>query len=367
MGCNGFFDKDNLPSPKPLVPFRPQATAYLAWSTGVGSGVSKNDYLKLRPQIKENLIYTTGTNGAVTAFNKFNGQVIWQTNTHIPITTGPGVGDNAVVVGSHNGDVVALSLLTGKVIWQKMVPGEVLATPAVASSIVIIKTIDGYVYALDEINGHDLWAFQQLEPSMLLRGSSNPIIKDHNVFVGFANGTLAKLGLNDGRLDWLETIARPQGAFAIKRMVDIDADPVIYGHRVYAATYQGKIAALNFYNGHVKWAQDLSSYTGMVADDSTIFVTDANSHIHAFDTSTGNWLWDQGHLEARGLTGPALFKNQYLVMGDNEGYVHWINKSDGSFAAQTYAGSSMSAAPVVDHNMIYIITNNGTLIAYTLR
>jgi outer membrane protein assembly factor BamB len=39
-------------------------------------------------------------------------------------------------------------------------------------------------------------------------------------------------------------------------------------------------------------------------------------------------LWTQSDLLHRNLTAPALY-NGYIVTGDSEGYMHWINVEDG--------------------------------------
>jgi outer membrane protein assembly factor BamB len=84
--------------------------------------------------------------------------------------------------------------------------------------------------------------------------------------VGFANGNLAKLTLQDGSMLWQQIITIPEGSFAIQRMVDIDADPVVFNNRVYVATYQGKIAALDLTTGKIYWTHDISSFTGLTVD-----------------------------------------------------------------------------------------------------
>lgn len=363
--CNGFFEKDNLPPPKPLTSFRPEVTPALLWSTGVGRGVG-NDYLKLKPSLDEAAIYTTSTDGIVSAFRKNNGQALWQVSTHIPITTGPGIGCDIVVVGSRVGDVIALDKTAGQILWRKKIIGEILAKPVIADGIVIIKTTNGVLLALSAETGEERWSFEHPEPNFILLGSSTPLIRDHHLIAGFADGSLAKLSLGNGRLQWIETVAIPEGAFAIQRMVDIDADPIMYQHRLYAATYQGKIALLNWRTGNIEWSQDMSSYTGMVADNERVFVSDANSHILALDANSGMTIWEQANLEFRGVTGPASM-GPFIVLGDAQGYLHWINKSDGRFAARINAGSPMNAAPLVEDNRLYALTNNGTLIAYTLR
>lgn len=364
--CNGFFEKDNLPSPKPLASFRPTAMPALLWSTGVGNGVRSNDYLKLGPSVDETAVYAAGTNGTVNAVNKRNGRIIWQTNVQFPITTSPGIGSGVVVVAGRKGEIAALNQATGKLCWRKTVIGEILAKPAVAHDIVVIKTTDGTLFGFSASTGAEIWLFQHQEPNLILRGSSNPVIYNDNVLAGFADGSLGKFNLQTGRLDWLETISVPEGAFAIQRMVDIDAEPIVYDHRIYAATYQGKIASLTWSSGHPIWFRTISSYTGMVADNDTVFISDAKSRVLAFNANSGSLIWEQDRLEARNVTAPAAM-GPYIVLGDGYGYLHWINKCDGRLAARTNAGYAMNAAPVVDNNVLYVETNNGTLIAYKLR
>ena len=289
----------------------------------------------------------------------------WQIDTDLPLASGAGIGDGIVVIVSRKGDVAALQLSDGKKRWTANIKGEVLANPVVGQGKVVIKSIDGNVRALSADNGHLLWTFQQIEPSLLLRGSSSPILRDRSVIVGFANGNLAKVSSQDGQLIWMQPVATPTGAFAIERMIDIDADPIMYGHRVFAATYQGKIASLEWSSGRVLWSHDLSSYTGMVADNDNVYISDAKSFVWSFGDDSGLVNWRQTALEARNVSGPASMGN-YVVVGDSQGYLHWLGKTDGHFAAREFAGSAIYATPVAENNVLYALTNNGYLMAYQL-
>ena len=53
---------------------------------------------------------------------------------------------------------------------------------------------------------------------------------------------------------------------------------------------------------------------------------------HLVDDS-GLVNWRQTALEARNVSGPAIMGN-YIVVGDAEGYLHWMSKRDGHFAAR---------------------------------
>ena len=363
--CGGFFDKDNSPKPNALVQFKPSARPYMAWKTSTGSGAG-NEYLKLTPAMNENAIFTASTKGNVTAVAKKSGSILWRNNTGFMLSTGPGAGDGIVVIGSMHGNIIALHEATGSIKWKTSVNGELIANPAVNDGHVIVKALDGTVTALSTHDGHSLWSFKQSEPDLILRGSSSPLIRDNHVLIGFANGNLASASLSSGQINWVQQLAVPEGGFAIERMIDIDADPVIYGHRIFAATYQGNIASLDWRSGRQLWSHNISSYTGMTAEDNAVYISDAKSHVWAFGIDDGLVSWRQTALAARNVSGPASMGN-YIVVGDAQGYLHWLNKRDGSFAARENLGAGILAKPLTDGQTIYVLTKNGTLAAYQFR
>ncbi|MDR3492593.1 MAG: outer membrane protein assembly factor BamB [Gammaproteobacteria bacterium] len=363
--CSNFFDKDNTPNPTPLTHITEEMTPHLMWYSNVNYGVG-NDYLKYVPVVTDDAVITAGRKGNVTATNKANGKTLWSIYLNKPLSAGPAVSNEKVFIGTRDGKVVALNEKTGGALWQASVSSEVLAPPAAANGVVIVKAIDGQVSALSATDGHALWHFQQNEPALILRSGSAPEIYGNTAIIGFANGSLAKLTLHEGGLLWQQTIALPQGSFAIERMVDIDADPLVYKNQIYVATYQGKISVLELSTGKELWSHDLSSFTGLTADPVKVFVTDAKSYLWAFEDGTGTVDWRQTRLAARNITAPAAMGN-YIIVGDEEGYLHWVSKQDGHFVARTRVNhSGILAAPVVNNNVAYILTKDGHLAAYTL-
>jgi outer membrane protein assembly factor BamB len=186
------------------------------------------------------------------------------------------------------------------------------------------------------------------------------------VIVGFENGNLAKLTRQEGSMIWQTTVAIPEGAFAIQRMVDIDADPVVYNHNVYVATYQGRATSLDLTTGKAQWTHDMSSFTGLTVDSQRLYVSDAKSYLWAFDRESGTVDWRQVQLEARNISGPAMIGN-YIVVGDGQGYLHWLSKQDGHFVARSRVNNSaIRVVPIVDNDVVYVLTREGYLSAYKL-
>jgi outer membrane protein assembly factor BamB len=363
-GCSSFFDTDNTPKPKALTSFTAQIKPRLLWKTSTGAGAG-DEFLKLSPSMNDHAVFTSSVNGVVSSTNKANGKNNWRTNTGLALSTGPGSGDGIVVVGSVHGNIVALNEATGHTMWSANMGGELIASPAVSQGHVIVKALNGSVEAFAVSDGHKLWSFKQSEPDLILRGSSTPLVRDNQILTGFANGNLASVALSSGNIMWIQQVAAPEGIFAIERMTDIDADPIIYGHRIYAATYQGNIASLDWHSGRPLWSHKISSYTGMTADDNSVYISDAKSNVWAFGADNGEVSWQQANLEARTISSPADMGN-YIVVGDAEGYLHWLSKRDGHFAAREYIGSGVLAKPLVDNNILYALTTNGNLAAYQI-
>ena len=87
----------------------------------------------------------------------------------------------------------------------------------------------------------------------------------------------------------------------------------------------------------------------------------------ALSRAGGTQLWRQEALRLRDLTAPTRYANT-LVVGDYEGYVHWLSPDDGRFLArEKAAGERISAAPLVVGENVFVQGDDGTLAAFKLR
>lgn len=363
--CSTFWEKDNTPAPSPLVQFTPKIKPRQIWDTRLNFGINYED-LKFNPIVHGDNIIVANQTGTLTGLNKNTGKILWKTEVHAVLSSGVAVSDQLLVVGTKEGKVIALSAFDRRPLWTAQVNSEILATPALSPTLVIVKSIDGKVSAFASSDGHLVWRHQEVEPNLILRGASIPQLVPGAVIVGYANGRVEKLALKDGHELWNQAIAIPDGAFAIQRMIDIDADPVVYGSQVFAATYQGKIAGLNLTTGRIFWDHDISSYAGIAADGEQVYVSGANGEVWAFDQKSGRVAWKQTQLKARNITGPVLV-GSYVVVGDAEGVLHWLNRADGSFAGRNQvSGTAILTKPAADHRTVYAITKDGYLTAYVV-
>jgi outer membrane protein assembly factor BamB len=123
------------------------------------------------------------------------------------------------------------------------------------------------------------------------------------------------------------------------------------------------VAAAAEDTGVVLWRRELSSHAGLAADWRNVYVTDSKGRVWALDPRNGSALWQQDKLLNRRVTAPAIL-DDYVLVGDLEGYVHWLSYEDGSFLArQRVSKAAISAAPRVSNGVAYVYADDGVLSA----
>ena len=374
-------DKDNAEPPAPLVEFRQVLNVIELWSKNTGSGTEKQ-YLHLAPAIGNQKLYIVDINGNLESIDATNGNLLWskEIKVNLPsklkfwsdketeeITGGPGYGEDTVMIGTSEGRLLVFAADSGKELWQTQLTSEILSAPQIHDNIVIVRTLDGKIFALDGDNGKRLWIYDRSVPNLTLRGTSRPVIVDQTVIAGFDGGRLAALDLKTGRLLWEVAVSESRGSTDLERMVDIDSTPVVSNGTVFVSTYQGDMVALQLESGREMWRRSISSYAGFSADANNVYVTDEDSTIWAFDRYSGNSVWKQDKLHARQVTGTSVL-DKYIVVGDLEGYLHWLDKDSGNFVARIRpCKDRIIAKPLVVGKFLYAYCSDGKLTAYTYR
>jgi outer membrane protein assembly factor BamB len=98
-----------------------------------------------------------------------------------------------------------------------------------------------------------------------------------------------------------------------------------------------------------------------------LVLADADGNVWAYDRDTGASLWKQDQLKYRWLGSPAV-QGKYVVVGDSEGYVHWLSLDEGKFVARERLGKkAIESAPLVVGDTVYVEDVKGHIGAYSVR
>jgi len=368
-GISNYFlgGEDNSDPPAVLVEYAPEIKIEEVWSESIGVG-SEEQSLKLIPAIGFGKILAADRDGLIQARDLTSGRLIWEAETDIHFSAGPGLGVGTVILGSSDAEVAAFNSENGALLWKSSVSSEVLSVPVIANGIVVVRTTDGEIIALNEKNGGKLWNYEHNAPALSVRGIGAPLVVGENVIEGYDNGKLMALRLTDGKYAWETSVAIPKGRSEVERLVDLDVDPIEVTGVIYIASYNGGAAAVSELDGDVLWRNEaISSYTGLSHDFRYLYLSDSTDDVWQLEQRTGSSLWKQKDLHQRKLTAPAVYEN-YVVVGDFEGYVHWLSTTDGRQLGRIkVADSAIDAKPVVVDNTVYIYAKDGTLAALKTR
>ncbi len=390
-GIGGKDDKKAALEPAKLQDFAAEARIERLWRASIGAGLGRK-YLRLNPVIVADRVYAADGYGVVEARDRFSGKRIWRTEIGkarkrrsgrlrmVPrlgffdrrdpsfVGGGVGAGDGLVLLGTTDGELVALSAANGDEEWRAYVGSEILCRPVAGNGAVLAQTIDGRLLALEQEDGALRWSFDNQVPILTLRGSASPVFDGDVVYAGFANGMVSALRTDNGEPLWEHRVMLPEGRSELDRMVDVDGSPLAEGPLLYAVSYQGRLKALRRADGAPVWQQEISSHLDLASGYGHVYVVDEADHVVAFDQQTAEVVWRQEGLYRRKLSSPAAFSN-YLVVGDDEGYLHVLAQSDGRFLARRKLDGKgiRSGMAVADGRTLYVLTNSGALHALEMQ
>ena len=366
QGCSwikSWGDDDEAGAPAPLVDFQSSLKVQKVWSTKIGDGMGKQG-LSMGPRYSSGVLYAADHKGKLIAVNAETGGKNWELKTEQPFSGGPGLDDNQIYMGTIDGRVIAYDRNGGTELWNAQVSSEVLIPPESADGIVVVRCIDGRVFGLDVINGRRIWVYDHSVPLLTLRGNADLLVRGGTAFIGYDDGSVVSLKLEDGSVLWNQTIVSPEGRTELERLADVGTQMVVVASDLIGSSYKNRVVSLAADSGRLLWFNEISSATGIQVDRTNLAVSESNGNLWMLDRRNGSTTWKLDQMTNRGLTRPAFYGN-FVVVGDKEGYLHWLDTQIGSFVARNKVSSKgFAAAPLSVGTTLYVLTHGGDLIAY---
>lgn len=232
---------------------------------------------------------------------------------------------NRIYAASRDGNVVALDPETGRRQWQIDLEMTLSSGPGVGEDLVVVTGYDGDIICLSAEDGSELWRTNVVGESL-----ATPLIKDQYVIVYTIDGRLRALSTFDGSEQWMLEQSLPaltlRGASA----------PLIVGNTVIAGFDNGRLIASSLDDGGTVWEAMLSPPTG-------------RSDLERLADVDGAMMAVGQDVYAAGYQG------RVASVAAESGQVLWARE------ISTYSGIG------VDWNNVYIVTDNGELLAMLRR
>lgn len=350
----------------------------IAWRRDVGAGSNENTRLSSPPVIADGRIFVLDADERLVALRANGGARIWSKDLtprrgrdKVALGGGVAVADGKVYVTSGYGFIAAFDAATGAEAWRTPSETPFHAAPTVAGGRVFAVNNDSELMALDAGTGAVLWTHQAIaEPARILAASS-PAARGDTVIAPFASGEIIALLAANGRRLWVDALTRAGRLTSLSAINDIAGRPVLYEGTVYAASHSGILAAIDQRTGTRLWARGMAStQTPWVAGDALYIVT-VDGELTAIERTTGQAFWvtqlrrfkDEKDRKGRvAWTGPALVGGK-LFLASSTGEAVVVNPGTGAVERTLRLGSPVYIPPVVANGDVYLLTDEGKLIA----
>lgn len=349
-----------------------------AWTATIAGG-GKRTRLASSPVISGGKLYVIDTNADVHAFDAATGASLWTRSvheqgdrTHAEFGGGVSVAGERVYVTTGVGDVAALNAADGTILWKKRPVGPLRGSATVANGHVYVMSQDNQIIAMSQDDGAVVWTESGTVQSTAIFGVAAPAAGQGTVIAGFSSGELTAYRYENGRVLWGDALSRTSISTTVAALTDIDADPVIDRGRVFAIGQGGRMASYELVSGQRLWEISIAGVaTPAVAGDWVFVVTDA-ARLLCVERASGKIRWIsqlKAYHNIRKRTGIVrwhgpLLAGGRLILVSTDGDLTEVDPTNGTVKTERDLKDSMSLAPVAANGMLYILTDDGRIIAY---
>jgi outer membrane protein assembly factor BamB len=344
------------PKPAELGPNVPLIGVREAWTNRVGQVTQP-----MTINVSGTTVTVASSDGTVAAIDGATGRDLWRATVGGPIAAGAGSDGQVAAVVTASNELVALA--SGKQLWREKLSAVSYTPPFVAGGRVFLLGADRSVSAFDGQSGRKLWTQTRPGEPLVLRHAGVMLAVGNTLVVGLS-GRLAGLDPLTGRVLWEAPIATPRGINDVERLVDLVGTVSRVGDSVCARAFQAAVGCVDTSRGMVVWTKAANGAEGLTGDGTTVFGTEEDGRVTAWQRANGERAWQSDRLRYRTLTAPLLL-GRSVVIGDDSGMVHLLSRQDASpLNRLTPDGSAIMAAPVVAGNTLVVLTRNGGVFGY---
>jgi outer membrane assembly lipoprotein YfgL len=360
LACAGLVACSSTPSrpePTALSAFKAEFDIAQAWSFDLGSITGP-----LSATVHGQRIALASSAGRVVLLDGDKGQVVWQLQLDAPVQAGVGGdGERFAVVNNRN---EVLTLQAGKVLWKRALPASTLTVPLVAGGRVFVMTADRAVTALDGATGRELWRYEHRASDALVLRQAGLLMPVGNTLIAGLGGRMLAIDPDQGRVQWEVAVGSVRGTNEVERLVDLVNQAARDGQTVCARAFQSAVACVDTATARTLWSKPAQGHQGLGMDATHVYAVESDGKVQSLSRADGQTGWTNDSLRFRGLTAP-LVLGRSVVVGDAQGYVHFLSRKDGHVLQRLSTdGSAIAMAPVQVGQTLVVVTRQGQVRAF---
>ncbi len=361
----------------------------VAWRKGIGMASKAGELIIAPPIVAAGKVYTLDAQATVSAHNAQTGAELWRVDMRPTDNKrdregfggGLAYASGKLYMTSGFRLVAQIDATTGRVGWRARTEQPIHGAPTVAGGRVVAVALDNTLWTDDAATGVPGWTYQALSESARILAAASPAVSGDTVVAAFGSGELVALRTANGNDLWNVALSRASRTSALSEIRDIAGRPVIYQGDVFAVSHSGVFAATDLRTGQARWSLPVVGITSPLPAGDVVYVVATDGKLICASRESGQIYWvhdlNEGYVPKKkgGLwgigaqtvpkplwTNPILVNTQ-LIVASSAGQVEAINAKTGAIERKVELGAPALIGPVAAGNMIYLVTDNGQLIA----
>lgn len=347
------------------------------WSIGAGAGSADQRRIVAPPVVKDGRIYIIDAEQKVTAYSVDRGQRIWQVTLKSSnkkdgqaIGGGLAISGDTLVVSSGYAFIVGLKLEDGQEVWRHRTESPMSGSAAVAGDRAYVTSVNNDIYAINVASGQVDWSDSAISESARISSSPSPALSNELLVAPFSSGELVAYLPANGRRLWVDTLTSAGRFTPLSAINDIAGRPAVEEGVVYAGSFSGVLAAIDARSGQRIWDVPFGTRLGPVPSGSYLFVMGTNGQVVALSKFDGKVVWvrdlpeyKKGSTADRLVwTGPLIASGR-IIVGNSEGDLLALDAQTGQTKSELKVGGPVLIEPIAAAGKIFVLTDNGQLIA----
>lgn len=348
------------------------------WSSSIGQGNDDRAALTAQPVVAEGLVFTLDTQAQVSAFSLKDGSRKWDLSVVPPNEDGAGAlgggiayADGKIFVTAGYKSLVALEAQTGKLLWRVDMPAPGRAAPTVIDGRVSVVTMDNRLLVFGASNGTLIWKYDGVAETTSVLGGASAASDENTLVLPLSSGDVFGFSAADGKLQWQDNLSAVRRAGALSSIADIRGLPVIDRGLVFAASYSGRMVALDQFSGQRIWQREISAAQTPWSAGSAVYVMTSDQQLVALSRDKGDihWVVPLKKFEEDDREKPIIWSGPVLAGGrliivSSLGDMLYLDPVTGKISGTDEMADGTTVAPVVSNGYLLILTTAGDLVAY---
>ncbi len=345
------------------TPSKPQAGPLPAASGGVS--VTRAWSLRLaevstplQAAVQGTQVVLASSQGLVAGLDADSGQELWRVQLPERLLAGVGSDGRRHAVVSEDNQLIVLQ--DGRELWRQRLQAQVFTAPLVAGERVFVQSGDRSVLAFDGASGRRLWRQQRSSDPLVLRQAGVLVAAGDTLLAG-NGGRLLAMQPGSGQTQWEVVIGASRGTNEVERLVDLVAGVHRQGRVLCVRAFQTAVGCVDSARGQTLWTRPAQGHQGLDGDEQLVFGVESDSKLRAWNRQDGQVVWAEDQYRFRQLSAPTVW-GATLVLGDAQGYVHWLSREKGqTLQRQATDGSAITLKPVVAGQTLVTVNRSGVV------